>query len=232
MSHTICIVSATRRSKEDFWNNAPLAYSLKKMTNGIDNHVYYQNSSGLSEVYNRALEQFKGYYDYLVFVHDDVVIEDLFLDDKLEMGMSQADIIGLAGSKEMDLNAAMLAWHLMSPRESHCGEVAHSKDGKNWTTCFGSTRSPVLCLDGLFLAVNVKKLHEKQVTFDQSFKFHHYDLDFCCSAHKAGLKMAVMPIRVTHFGLGDSMNSKEWKDSGDLFRKKWNNSDMKQERQG
>lgn len=225
MSHPICIVSATRRSKEDFWNNAPLAYSLQKQRLGLDARIHYNNKDGLPEVYNRSLVNLDGLFDYLVFVHDDVLIEDLFIDDKIEQALGKWDIVGLAGAVSADLNAEMLAWHLMAPREDYRGEVAHSKDGKIWTTCFGDTNSQTLNLDGLFLGVNVKKLREKQVSFDLSFKFHHYDLDFCASAHKAGLKMGVTPIRVVHFGLGDSMNSKEWKDSSEIFRKKWNNKE-------
>lgn len=102
------------------------------------------------------------------------------------------------------------------------GEVAHSKDKMSWTTVFGPTNSRALILDGLFIAVDVNKLLETNTFFDENFSFHHYDISFCLRANQNKLKMGVCPLKVTHYGLGDSMNSQNWTKSAELFKKLYN----------
>jgi GT2 family glycosyltransferase len=112
-----------------------------------------------------------------------------------------------------------LAWHLASPREQHVGEVAHCHEGKIWTTVFGPTKSRALTLDGLFLAVKPKVLREKGLEFDENFNFHFYDLAFCLRANQKRVTCGVLPIRVVHHGIGDSMLTEDWEQSNIKFRK-------------
>ena len=114
-----------------------------------------------------------------------------------------------------------MAWHLMCDRSELAGEVAHSKDKNHWTTIFGPTDSRVLILDGLFLAVKTAKLLDTNTKFDEDFTFHHYDMSFCLRANANKLKMGVYPIKVTHFGMGDSMNSQLWEHSAQKFKQKY-----------
>jgi hypothetical protein len=209
-------VVATQYNSKDFWEKSQIAIFLDKSGYRNSSHIEYENKKGLPEVYNNFIDR-----DYvskrIIFVHDDVLIEDLFWEEKLNIAFEKYDIVGLAGSKKCDLSRPS-AWHLMSDREDHCGEVAHSHQKQVWTTCFGPTDSRVLVMDGLFIAVNVKKLMDTGTKFDERFNFHHYDITFCLRANKNKLKMGVMPIRVIHFGLGDSMNTLEWQKSAELFR--------------
>ena len=145
----------------------------------------------------------------------------MFWKEKLEIAFQKYDIVGLAGSKKCDLSSDIPAWHLMCDRNDLVGEVAHSKDKVNWTTIFGPTDSRALILDGLFIAVNVAKLLETNTKFDEDFSFHHYDITFCLNANKNKLKMGVYPIKVTHYGLGDSMNSDQWRKSANCFKQKY-----------
>jgi hypothetical protein len=207
---------ATQYNHNDFWEKSKIAIFLEKtgMTNNCS--VFYENKQGLSEVYNKFLN--KSYIGKkVIFVHDDVLIEDLFWEEKLNIAFEKYDIVGLAGAKKSDLTKPP-AWHLMCNPEDKCGEVAHSHQKTTWTTCFGPTDARVLIMDGLFIAVNVKKVLDADVKFDERFDFHHYDISFCLRANNNKLKMGVYPIRVVHFGLGDSMNTKEWTLSADLFR--------------
>jgi hypothetical protein len=208
-------VVATQYNEKDFWEKSQIAIFLDKSGYRNNCHVEYDNKKGLPEVYNQFIS--KEYSTKrIIFIHDDVLIEDLFWEEKLNIAFEKYDIIGLAGSKKVDLSKPA-AWHLMSNREDHCGEVAHSHEKKVWTTCFGPSESRVLVMDGLFIAVKVKKLLDTNTRFDERFSFHHYDITFCLKANKNKLKMGVTPIRVVHFGLGDSMNSKEWQDSSETF---------------
>jgi hypothetical protein len=213
-------VIATQYSQIDFWNKSQIAIFLEK--EGLTNNcsIVYENKEGLPKVYNKFINQ--SYLDkHIIFVHDDVLIEDLFWKEKLDISFQKYDIVGLAGSKKCDLSKPP-AWHLMSDREDYCGEVAHCHEKRVWTTCFGPTESRVLVMDGLFIAVNVHNLMKTVTRFDENFDFHHYDISFCLRANRNKLKMAVAPIRVVHFGLGDSMNTPEWHKSAEIFKKNYN----------
>jgi hypothetical protein len=211
------IISATTYNKEDFKSKSQLSLYLDK--SGLNNQsvILYENKVGLPKLYNSFITE-ENRNKKLIFVHDDVLIEDLFLIEKLNLAFEKYDIIGLAGAKTCNLKSKMTAWHLMTTRENMVGEVSHSKDKKVWTTIFGETDSRALTLDGLFIAVDVNKLLDTNTKFDENFDFHHYDISFCLNANKNKLKMGVYPIKVTHFGLGDSMLSEDWNKSNQLFK--------------
>jgi hypothetical protein len=210
-------VVATSNNKEDFEKNSPICLFLDKTNNSSKCTVFYENKIGLPKLYNSFLKE--QYSDKkIIFLHDDVLIEDLFLEEKLDIAFEKYDVVGLAGTKKCDLKKPP-AWHLMADRQDFVGEVAHSKDKTYWTTVFGPTDSRTLIIDGLFIAVSVKKLLETNTRFDENFDFHHYDITFCLNANKNKVKIGVYPIKVTHFGLGDSMNTQEWLNSAQKFQK-------------
>jgi GT2 family glycosyltransferase len=209
-------VVGTQYNETTFWEKSQISLYLDKSGNKNNAIIAYENKKGLPALYNSFINE-ENKNKKIIFVHDDVLIEDLFLEEKLDIAFEKYDVVGLAGSRKCDLSKPP-AWHLMSDRQDHVGEVAHSKDKISWTTCFGTTNSRALVLDGLFIAVNVSKLLETNTTFDERFSFHHYDITFCLRANKNKLKMGIYPIRVVHYGLGDSMNTKEWYTSAELFK--------------
>jgi hypothetical protein len=210
-------VIATQKNKEEFKKQTQISIFLDKFGLSKNSTVFYENKDGLPKIYNKFVNE--SYKDKkVIFVHDDVLIEDLFIFEKLDIAFEKYDIVGLAGSRKCDLSKPP-AWHLMSNREDHIGEVAHSYEKRVWTTCFGPTESRALVLDGLFLAVNVNRLLDTNTKFDENFEFHHYDITFCLNSNKNKLKMGVTPIRVVHFGMGDSMNTLEWNKSSEIFKK-------------
>lgn len=215
------IVAATPYNKENFKKKSPLSLSIDKMGIEAQTEIIYENKNGLSKVYNSFLTD-ENKNNIIIFAHHDILIEDLFFEEKLAIAFEKYDIVGLAGSKKCNLNSPMTAWHLMCSKDDMVGEVAHSKDNKYWTTAFGPTDSRALILDGLFIAVKVSKLLETNTKFDENFDFHHYDISFCLRANANKLKMGVYPIKVTHYGLGDSMLSQSWQKSSEKFKKLYN----------
>jgi hypothetical protein len=211
-------VVATPKDHEEFNTKSQISLYLDKSGfRSSHSTIAFKNKKGLPKLYNSFINE--TYKDKrLIFVHDDVLIEDMFLEEKLDIAFEKFDIVGLAGSKKCDLSKPP-AWHLMSERNDHVGEVGHSHNKVSWTTCFGPTDSRALLLDGLFLAVRVDRLLETDTCFDENFNFHHYDITFCLNANKNKLKLGVSPIKVTHFGLGDSMNTPEWHRSAQTFKK-------------
>jgi hypothetical protein len=210
-------VVATTKNQESFEKDCPISLFLDKTHNKNNSTILYENKIGLPKIYNSFLTQ-ENKDKKIIFVHDDVLIEDLFFHEKLDIAFEKYDVVGLAGCKKCNIQKPP-AWHLMCDHSDFVGEVAHSKDKKYWTTVFGPTDSRALIIDGLFIAVSVEKLLQSNTRFDENFNFHHYDISFCLNANKNKLKLGVYPIKVTHFGLGDSMNSDEWRKSSELFQK-------------
>jgi hypothetical protein len=215
----IKFVVATKENKQNLLKTKPFGLFLEKTSLSHQAIIIENNKEGLPKLYNNFLtEEYKN--DYIIFIHDDVLIDDLFSLEKIQMAFEKYDIIGLAGAKTCDLGSDVCAWHLMSKPNSYVGEVSHySKDKKVWTTVFGPTDDRSLLLDGLFIGVNVEKAIEKQLKWDENFKFHHYDISFCLRANNLKIKAGVFPLRVVHYGLGDSMLTNDWKESNQVFKK-------------
>jgi hypothetical protein len=214
------IVIATPNTAEDFYKKSPAAFFLEKSGWEKRSTIVFENKLGLPALYNSFICE-ENINKKIIFMHDDVLIQDLFFDEKIELAFAKYDIVGLAGAKTCDLQAPMKAWHLMTSRENMVGEVGHSKDKKSWTTTFGPTDSRALIIDGLFIAVDVNKLLQTKTYFDEDFDFHHYDMTFCLRANQNKLKIGVYPIQVLHFGLGDSMMSDQWQKSAIRFKEKY-----------
>jgi hypothetical protein len=215
----LLIVVFTKAKTEKEFETRPIFYSLKKQyehNSNIEMYLFKDNTRGLSECYNEILKNPKHEDKTVLFVHDDVILEDLFLYEKLIE--SPYSITGLAGSKTFDKRVDKLAWHLASQRENFVGEVAHIKDNNVWTTVFGSTQSRALIIDGLFIACKVKDLILNDVYFDEEFAHHFYDITFCLKANQKKVTCGVLPIRVIHYGLGDSMLTSEWEKANQKFK--------------
>ena len=98
----IKLVTATQNSKEEFWANSALGSVLESQTilNLDSVEIVENNSAGLCEVYNRYLtEENKDYI--LVFVHDDVIINEINLKKKLNEAIEKFDIVGVAGTRKL-----------------------------------------------------------------------------------------------------------------------------------
>jgi len=216
----LLIVTCTKAKTDKEFEQRPIFSSFKKQyeTNpDIEPFIFKDNQKGLPERYNEILKDPKNIDKTVLFVHDDVVLEDIFLYEKLID--SPYSITGLAGTKSFNKKADKMAWHLASQsREDYVGEVAHIKDGRIWTTTFGRTQNRALIIDGLFMACKVSHLVEKELYFVEDFNFHHYDMSFCLKALEKKVSIGVLPIRVIHYGLGDSMLTKDWENSNQKFR--------------
>lgn len=216
----IYLVTATRAKTEEEFKKRPVAKSLDKLcsmydTTQFDFDVVKDNKEGLSTVYNRYLtEEYKN--DIVLFVHDDLIIDTLFLVEHLRK--SPYVVTGLAGARSVDLMTDKCAWHLMSKRDQQLGEVKHIRDGIIWSSVFGPTVGQVAVLDGLFLAVNVEEILKTEARFNTTFNWHHYDIAFGQECFKHNVTMGVLPINVIHYGLGDSMLTQDWEDSNKKFK--------------
>lgn len=182
------------------------------------------NTDPLPVVYNDAIADFTiTDYDWVVFVHDDVIIESPEAIERQIYNLGvDFDVIGLAGTREVKLQEPAL-WHLMSDRKHHRGAVAHlcESTGKKFMTSFGSYPDRVILIDGVFMAAKTEVL--QKVSFDETNPagFHFYDLDFSMACHKAGYRVGVGDITITHASPGLRQFTDEWKKGQDWFLNKW-----------
>jgi len=245
---TVRLVSATRSTEHAFWSESYLGRSLRAIPPELrpeELAIRFENvgdrALGLPAIYNRAIESASA-DTTLLFVHDDVFIHDPFIKARLAEGLCHAHVLGLAGSRNSDL--AQPSWGLsfageaLTPRgwQNHeglvlAGTVSHAHPGSSdivspppvTLSRYGEATASVDLLDGLFLAARAGELWERNVTFDERFTFHHYDLDFCRSARRKYLELMTWPILVTH-GSGGDFTSESWKASARQYLDKWSPS--------
>jgi GT2 family glycosyltransferase len=218
------IVAATRLQWWTFESEALLYATMKRLSfdKRIEFRIAAGNSRGLPIIYNeRLLEAKDG--DILVFTHDDVWIDDVFLADRLNDALARFDVIGVAGTRKqgfrqkgwaIDENGNTLAADLLS------GMVPHGEPSDPTYFYFGPSPAACELMDGVFLAARKDTLIEAGVSFDTRFDFHFYDLDFCRTARAKGLKLGTWPIAITHGSLGNFF-SPRWEQMLALYREKW-----------
>lgn len=226
-------VVATRLDEAGFLRHTRLGRCLPLIsTRGrLPVRAAFVNSQGLPSVYNRVLDAAKP-DEVLVFVHDDVRIDDIWWRLHLGEALQHFDVIGVAGNQRVP-PAHMAWWGGYGPdgtpwrdeawwsggvREEHPGF-----DGgpvRDQVHLLGPAPCASRLLDGLLLVARAGVLREAGVRFDERFDFHFYDLDFCRSAHAAGLRIGTWPLAVTH-SPGGAFGSEAWQQGLVRYRAKW-----------
>jgi hypothetical protein len=224
----INIISATRLSHDDFLAEAPLGASLKRLAfdKRIHARVAFENRASLSEIYNLSLDYPKA-AEILVFVHDDVWLDDYFFADRIIAGLKNFDVLGIAGNRRRlprqpswAFTGQMQGKFAWDARENLSGAVAHGKAPFGPITYFGPAPAECELLDGVLLAARRDSLRAKGVRFDPRFDFHFYDLDFCRSARNAELVLGCEPLALTHRSDGD-FGSPGWCRNYATYLEKW-----------
>ena len=222
------IIAATRLAESDFWSKSPLGWSLRRLAFDarLVAHVAFANRRGLPDIFNVRISAPDG-HDLLVFMHDDVWIDDYFVADRVIEGLQKYDVIGVAGNRRrlphqpawafVRLVANKMDW---DDRANLSGSVAHGPQPFGRITCFGPVPADCELLDGVFLAARKSVLQENRLRFDPRFDFQFYDMDFCRSARQCGLRLGTWPICLTHQS-GGAFGSKEWTEGFREYTKKW-----------
>jgi GT2 family glycosyltransferase len=181
------------------------------------------NTDAIAKVYNKAIDfAIQEKFDALVLCHDDVIIES-DLTYKLNSLLEEFDVVGVAGTTECKLQEPAL-WHIMGGGfqggKLH-GAVAHGDETRKSMTYFGPYPQRVLLLDGVFLAMSSRVF--KKVRFDETCpaKFHFYDLNFSLACHKAGFKLGVSDIMITHKSPGLREFTSEFNEGQKWFIEQW-----------
>lgn len=242
----ITFISASRAPEELFISCSPLGLSLDRLrsikvckpTSETELNILYrgviefQNSRGLPDVFNasiearlaaRSLPRSEEIRDeILVFVHDDVWLDDAQIGEHLLSGLDRFDIIGVAGS--VNRVPGQLSWFdlksgLDFPVHAMSGMICHGSDPCGEISYFGPWHQSCELLDGVFMAVRLSTIARTGLRFDPRFRFHYYDMDFCRTARSLGLRLGTWPIALTHQsqgGFGD-----EWRRCYPEYLAKW-----------
>ena len=227
------IVSATRMSETAFWKTSHLGTSLRRADYLIPlrHTIAFENSRGLSEIYNRAVATMED-GEIAVFVHDDVVLYDFFLPFRIEEGLQHFDLIGVAGDANPPADHA--GWRVRLPAsggkatdtppaghvQAQSGGVNHLFAAHDLISRYGPVPKRVALLDGLFLAIRVSALRRSGARFDERFRFHFYDADFCRTCAARRLTIGTWPIALGHASTGEYA-SPEWMEALADYRAKW-----------
>lgn len=219
------IISATRLSETDFWNNSALGQSLLRLTGDsrLSKHITFSNTRGLPDIFNARITSSES-CETLVFIHDDVWIDDYFIVDRVASGLQSYDIIGVAGNRRRlpyQPSWAFVDCDFKWDEPTYLsGSVAHGAHPFGPVSHFGPTPADCILLDGVFLAAKKSTLTSNGVFFDTQFDFHFYDLDFCRNAIQRGLKLGTWPICITHQS-GGAFGTERWLEKFRAYIEKW-----------
>jgi GT2 family glycosyltransferase len=254
MPPLVTLISATRSPQELFWSHSPLGLSMKRLAsigggfgNIIDEFdlnviyrscVHFSNGKGLSEVYNSSIEERLSLTyapevtdEILVFVHDDVWLDDANIGQHLVDGLKEFDVVGVAGSVQRLPGQASWAFLPGIERSSSLefafrpnlgsvsGMICQDVEPCGKVGFYGPWRQECELLDGVFLAVRKETLSRTGLRFDSVFGFHFYDLDFCRTARTLGLRLGTWPISITHQSEGS--HGEDWLSSYNAYIAKW-----------
>lgn len=224
-------VCATRETEDGFFKNTLLGRTLKlfECLPMIELELSPENTRGLPEIYNEAIENSKNNPAILLFAHDDIQIPDIYFPNHIHLAMAHFDIAGIAGN--IRRLPGQPSWcfatfqdnTLINDEKSNLsGVVMH---GDRFPECavsyFGRPGKTVKLLDGLLLIARSETLHKNDLRFDPIFKFHFYDMDFCRQAEARALRMGTCPLSVIHASRGNYA-SKSWKTAYLAYLDKYN----------
>jgi GT2 family glycosyltransferase len=222
----LLIVTATRVAPSPFVEGTPLGSSMRRLSfdRRLEARPSFNNRAGLPVVYNRQISE-ENREKFLLFVHDDVWIDDCFLYDRVREALQVFDVVGLAGNTRR--LPGQPAWGFASAdpfipedRRYLSGVVADGERPWGKPSRYGPPGLECRMLDGVFLAARCRTLLDSNVRFDERFGFDFYDIDFCRTVESAGLRMGTWPIAITHASIG-KFGSPAWRAALEAYRRKW-----------
>jgi len=173
----------------------------------IENNGEYS----LSEAHNKVIQ--KSSYDTVILCHDDIYFDKKGWGNKILKHFNKNEefgILGVAGSTELPSSAKW--WE--NPNKMK-GIVNHEHNGKKWESKYsnslGNKIEEVVLVDGLFIAINKKRIVSN---FDTTISgFHFYDVAFCVNnfiSNKTKIGV-IYDVRITHKSIGQT--NEQWENN-------------------
>jgi len=158
--------------------------------------------------------------DIIVFAHEDIKIKDKYFTEKLNM-VFKKDTIGLCGvigTKEFTESGM---WWANTPDKLN-GHIIQENNGNTQHLVKGELGyyEDIVAVDGLLFAINGKLIKDGLI-FDESFKFHHYDIDICFQVLESKYKVVIADILLQHKSMGLGSLNDDYKESKKQLISKW-----------
>lgn len=180
------------------------------------------NTYGICTAYNLGAAAAK--FDFLCFVHEDVVFHSMNWGAKIIQALSDpaTGLVGVAGGDAFpDLPAT---WSV-SARSNEIRIVQHYKRQEKvseeiYASYRKEQRGEVVALDGVFICTR-KAIHCEFPFDEENFPgFHGYDVDFTFQISRKYKAYVLFDIQLEHFSEGNQ--DKAWLETTFVFYRKWN----------
>jgi hypothetical protein len=227
----IRFVCATRLDRDDFFSQSALGRSLPLYQHypgnqPIELRLFKNNRDGLPTIYNTAIEEAKRDPAILVFIHDDVFLNDWHWAHHLLEGLHTFDVVGIAGN--LRRVPRQPSWMYLDDRftrdsaENLSGVIGHGAGFPNLKelSVYGRPGQEVKLLDGVMMAVRSELLMTTGLRFDPRFTFDFYDLDFCRQAEVRGIRMGTWAISTIHASWG-KLGKPSWRSAYEVYLAKY-----------
>lgn len=177
------------------------------------------NQFSLTEIYNKAINEYNNPDIIFVFCHPDIIFKTNKWGKILltKFNTLKYSIIGVAGSKILSDNG--IWW---TDKSKMIGIVEHTNGLRTWVSEYSHENkgqvTPVVVIDGLFIAIDTTDMDN---FFDEEFKgFHFYDISLCLPKYLDGFDIGVTTdIRITHKSVG--MVNDQWEQNRVQFVEKY-----------
>jgi hypothetical protein len=184
----------------------------------IDNR---KQGEGICKVYNDGAARSK--YDFLCFIHEDVIIHTKDWGKRLAELLSDQNIglVGVSGAVYKSKYPGTWAsckkslyrtYSIQRFADQEEPVVSYSNPG-------GTPYSPVLVIDGVFMATRKNVFRRFQFDENTFTGFHAYDLDYSLQVGRSYKVMVSFDILLEHFSSGHL--NKEWLEASALLHQKW-----------
>lgn len=172
----------------------------------------------ITEAYNEAID--KAETPYIILTHDDAFplqVPGYTIGQRLLSHMHGMGVLGFVGSSHL----SGPVWCSAGAGRAFGTVVTNMPNNKVNALTWGQPARLVRdmrTLDGFCLVVDVEKA--KEIRFDERFKWHFYDMDFCASMRKYGHNTAcACDILINHQSPGRFDHA--WAEGTIVFADKW-----------
>lgn len=205
---------------QDFCQSLQKTIGIPYQLIKIDNN----NRISIAQAYNEGAA--KAIYDYLCFIHEDVVFHNFAWGERVVTVLrdSQTGVIGVAGGK-VKLNI-ISGWSQPLNKFNRTDFLQTSYKDSNVRYRLqmnpeNEELSRVVCVDGLFMAIR-KNVFERNKFDEKLIKgFHCYDLDFSYVIATKYCNYILYDLGIEHRSLGNF--SSDWFETSFLMMKKHKN---------
>lgn len=222
----IKLIIATRSSEAEFFTATATGRSLAfNKPAFIEFRIFPNNKEGLPKLYNQVIRECAADPSMLIFIHDDLHFLDFYWISRVAEGLRNFKVIGVAGN--IRRVSKQPSWAYIDTKltwdktANLSGAVGHGNGfPPRVLNVYGQPRQKVKLLDGMLLACESETLIKNNIFFDERFKFHFYDLDFCRQAEAKNISCGTWDLSLVHESKG-GFGSESWKSAYQEYLAKW-----------